>query len=194
MKHSFRPVPTAVALLFAAVSTLWQPPAARAVPYSFSGALTLTDPIFNRPVSTTTLSGVGTAVFYDVQRFSLTLSSSVTLTVDSATFSPGTPDDSFLALYQGAFNPASPLTNLIAVDDDSGPGFLSSISAPLLAGTNYFLVTTAFANGVTGPYNDTITPANAASVVVVPEPSTWAMAVGGLGVLMLFRRHTRCTA
>ena len=194
MKHPFRPVPTAAALLFAAVFTLWQPSAAQAVPYSFSGALTLTDPIFNRPVSLTTLSGVGTAVFYDVQPFSLTLSSSVTLEVTSATFSPAPADDSFLALYQGTFNPASPLTNLIAVDDDSGPGFLSLISAPLLANTNYFLVTTTFANGVTGPYNDSITPANAASVVVVPEPSTWAIAVGGLGVVVLFRRRARRTA
>ncbi len=170
------------------------PSTARAVAYTYTGTLSNTDPTFNRPLTTTSLSAVGTAVFYDVQPFFLSLAGSVTISVDSATFTPTPADDSFLCLYQGSFNPASPLTNLIAVDDDGGPGALSLITINLAALTNYFVVTTSFSNGVTGPYSDSITPANSAAIVTpvaVPEPSTITALIMGLGILggFLARKH-----
>ena len=191
MKHPARIVWPVTSLLLA-TAALWQPPVARAVPYSFAGSLDATDPTFNRPITLTLLSGVGTHVFYDVQPFSLSLAGSVTLGVNSFASSDGF-DDTFLALYRGSFSPASPLTNLIAVDDDGGPGALSLITTTLSANTNYFLVTTTFSNGVTGPYNDSITPANPASVVNVPEPSTWALVGTGAGALLvgILRTHRR---
>ncbi len=181
LPHRFLALKAATLLLGALL--LWQPATSRAVVYSFSGALATTDPTFNRPFTTTSLSGVGTNVYYDVQPFTLTLSGSTNLSTDSANFTPTPADDTFLCLYQTAFNPASPLTNLVAIDDDSGPGSLSLITANLTAGTAYFMVITSYSNGVTGTYTASITPANAAAIVVpsaVPEPGT--MTALGLGI------------
>ena len=58
--------------------------------------------------------------------------------------------DGYIFLYRNGFNPASPLTNLIALDDD-GPDFGSSASRgidkrPLPFNDNYYLVTAGYNN------------------------------------------------
>jgi uncharacterized repeat protein (TIGR01451 family) len=112
-------------------------------------------PTFNRPSSCSNLSGIGTANGYHVQGFTVDMAGSYSMEVLSTTMPGG---DSILILYQGPFNPASPLTNCIAYNDDIGGGnFLSRITTNLSAGTAYTLVTTSFDPGEVGTANNQIT-------------------------------------
>ncbi|MCC6561243.1 MAG: hypothetical protein IT478_07800, partial [Xanthomonadales bacterium] len=80
-------------------------------------------PTFNRPAGCGGLSGVGTAVGYHVQQFSVDMSGSYTIEVlGTSTISDG---DSYLIIYQTAFDPMTPLTNCMFSDDDSGTGAYS---------------------------------------------------------------------
>jgi len=65
-----------------------------------------------------------------------------------------TISDPFLAIYQGAFDPANPTNNLVGCDDDSGVGLLPAFSTTLTAGTTYVMVATTY--GVS-PQNGTVT-------------------------------------
>ena len=155
--------------------------------------------VFNRPLSGTPptgLSGVGTAVRYIVTPFTVSLSGSYNL-LNAA---PG--HDSFLGLHRTAFNPASPLTNALAYDDDAGPGSDSLISAiSLLAGVSYFAVSTGFANDDFGAFRLTIDgPGNiiggGGGGGGVPEPATWAMMIfgfAGIGAALRRRRSVGVT-
>ncbi len=172
---------------------------------NYSNTLTGASPTFNRPLSGTPptgLSGVGTSVFYHLQPFYVTASGLYSMETIAASLT-GTSDDTFLALYQGAFNPLSPLTNALSADDDGGAGFLSLIgSRPLTAGTQYWLVTTTFANGQTGSFttqirSEPITGAGnpVLGLLAVPEPLSVAvfggvLAAGGLAA----RRRVKATA
>ena len=111
-------------------------------------------PTFNRPTGCGALSGVGTAVGYHAQQFSVDTSGSYTVEVlGTSTLSD---NDSYLVIYQTAFDPMNPLTNCVITDDDSGTNFYSLATAALTAGTQYFAVTTTFDNGSTGPFNNQI--------------------------------------
>lgn len=154
----------------------------------FSGALTAGDPTYNRTLSgnpPTSLSGVGTAVHFDLLPFHVTAADSYTMETLSASLSPGTPDDTFIALYQNAFNPLAPLSNVLRADDDSGPGSLSLMSRALVPGTQYYLVVTSFANGALGAYTGAIRNPGAGTAVfgLVPEPGTALMMLAALGVV-----------
>jgi len=144
--------------------------------YTFSGSLTTADAVFNRPVSLTTLSGLGTAVRYD-------LASLLGITPGNYTFRMlSTSFDPFLLLYAGAFDPAAPLTNLVALNDDLASGITTAgFTFNLLAGVNYTVVSTAFSNAGLGSYITT----------VVPEPGTYALMGLGLALLgVAVRRRT----
>ncbi|MCC6560642.1 MAG: DUF11 domain-containing protein, partial [Xanthomonadales bacterium] len=111
-------------------------------------------PTFNRPFGCGALSGAGTAVGYHVQQFSVDTGGSYSIEVlGTSTLSD---DDSYLVIYQTAFDPMSPLTNCVITDDDSGTGYYSLATAALTAGTQYFAVTTTYANGTTGPFDNQI--------------------------------------
>jgi hypothetical protein len=153
----------------------------------FVGTLSGTDPTFNRPLAGNPpggLSGVGTAVSYDLLPFYVTAADTFTMRTTSASLSPGTADDTFIVLYQNAFNAGAPLANALQADDDSGPGALSQMSRALAPGVQYYLVVTSFSNGALGDYTGNIqNPGNGAAVLgLVPEPSTAMMMIAALAV------------
>lgn len=172
-KNFARPL-AALALLFAAANVTAAPvkanraapgdPAAEKAMADPTGPTTLTptatvtysgniaaSPTFNRALADCTgLSGVGTAVGYQAQAFTVDISGSYTLTM--TVFA----DDGFFLLYSPSFNPAAGTTNCIAGSDDA-VGDDPQITTNLTAGTSYVLVSTTFANGVTGTFTNTIT-------------------------------------
>ena len=166
------------ALALAAISVSFLSAAqAQSDSYTFSGSLTTTDAVFNRPFTLTSLSTSGTAVRYD-------LASLLGITPGTYTFRmASTAFDPFLLLYAGTFNPATPLVNLVALNDDFTSGIPSpaGFSFNLLAGVNYTVVSTAFSNAGLGSYITT----------VVPEPGTYALMGLGLALLgVAVRRRT----
>ncbi|HSM49809.1 MAG TPA: hypothetical protein VLA75_00250, partial [Thermoanaerobaculia bacterium] len=123
-----------------------------------SGELTAGDPTFNRPVGfggSCSLSGVGTAVHYDVYSFELLGPAPHDL---FASLVGGTTMDTVMVFYQAAggtqnpFNPAAGCANSVAFNDDFGSGLQSQISGTGLAAGWIDIVVTTFSNGTTGAY------------------------------------------
>ena len=149
------------------------------------GALANTDPTFNRTQQGTpppggqggacgTLSGVGSAVFFDT--FSVTNSTASTVNVNLRMTNPTgglATFDTFLHVYSPSFTPGSATTNCIKAGDD-GPGGIgeSEISgasaAPIPAGAVMVVVADSFSNASTGSYGICIT--DQASVCSPPTP------------------------
>ncbi len=148
-------------------------------------------PTYNRPIAgipPTALSGVGTAVPYAVNPFTVSVSGGYN-------FFNSTAYDSYLGIHSGSFNPANSLQNAIGYSDDFGGtlnGGFTSLS--LLAGVSYFAVSSGFSNSDFGAYSLNINgPGTITSGVVaaVPEPATWAMLLfgfAGIGAAMRRRR------
>ncbi len=129
-----------LALLLVAV------PIALAATFPVSGTLTA-GPTYNRQVGNCDgLSTTGTAVYYTTRSFTVGVSGVHTFELTSGFHDP------YLFVYRDGFNPASPLTNCVAGDDDSGAGLLPRISTNLSAGS-YVLVITSFNNGATGAFS-----------------------------------------
>lgn len=179
-----------------------------------SGAFTTSDPTFNRPLSSVSLSGVGTAVRYQVREFYVTATSTYVAEMASTSFATGGVD-TYLVIYANAFNAASPLTNFVALSDDftgtftvlpgpfgsavgaagtgsssTGANPASRISTTLTAGVQYFAVLTTFDNGEVGPWYLGIGGGQGQVVAgAVPEPMT--MTVLALGAVAALRRRNR---
>ncbi len=81
-----------------------------------SGSLSASDPTYNRVNEALSLSGTGTNVYYDVFYFHTTSTGSVRI----ETMTTSGQFDTFITLYQGSFNAASPTTNDVEADDDDG--------------------------------------------------------------------------
>ena len=130
---------------------------------TFIGNLDAADGTYDRPeegMPPTTLSTVGTNVYYEVILFTVATPGLITITSNSGF-------DNFGVLYgPGGFNAAAPLNNALQASDDlSGTnfGFTYNFTTP---GT-YYLVVSSYKNNVTGPYSVTLTPVTTVPVKLV---------------------------
>jgi hypothetical protein len=160
---------------------------ATAATYVYTGT-TAGGPAYNRTVAGTPptgLSAAGTAVAYNA--FSFTVSTS-----GSYSFLNSSVYDNFLSLYQGVFNPASPLTNILVAADDT-VGSNAGFSRALIAGQRYVSVMTSFSNSDAGAFTLTIDgPGNVTpSAGAVPETATWGMMIAGFGMMGAAMRTRR---
>ncbi|MBK8024160.1 MAG: hypothetical protein IPK19_22685 [Chloroflexi bacterium] len=129
----------------------------QAVPTTFSGDLGTCDPTYNRAFNVSVVSVAGTNVFYEFQAFTVNLTGVYTLSMTGTTI-----PDAHASIYRDAFNPAVTLTNIVFVDDDSGPGVNPAfLGVTLDAGVTYILVTSTLNNGFTGSYTWTLSGAGA---------------------------------
>lgn len=157
-----------------------------AATFAQAGVLSFTDttvggPTWNRPLSTTQLSGVGTSVAYDVTHIRVDQTGSYSFlgtSVNPAAW------DSYSFLYANAFSSIAQFTNLLVLNDDN-PGIgLTGFTLNLTAGTDYYLVMSGFSNTDAGSYNMVINGVGTASIIgatAVPEPASLALL--GLGLL-----------
>ena len=132
-------------------------------PANVVGSFDAQDSTFNRPLNCAALSGVGTATPFDT--ITLTNSGASTATVNVRLGQQGDPStacgtviDPYLVIYGGSFNPASPLTNCLLVNDDTSGSAdrcpsLNGVSIP--SGETRIIVLTAFDNGAAFPYEVT---------------------------------------
>lgn len=73
------------------------------------------------------------------------------------TFAGTSPVDSYGILYSGTFDPASPCTGFLALNDDGNGGFDPLITFNLTAGQTYTIVMSSFGANVSSTYTWTIT-------------------------------------
>ena len=158
--------------------------AAPATAQTFTGTTTLNDPVYNRPLAgepPSGLSGVGTAVHYNVLEFEVTGPGAYAFVLtgdDPAGW------DTFLGLHEGSFDPASPLSNAIVYNDDFPTIGIPGFTASLMTGTSYFAVISGFENDDVGAWTLTVDgPGTAILAGVVPEPATWALMILGFGAV-----------
>lgn len=122
-------------------------------------------PTFNRPNGLATLSG--RIVRYSVQPFFPNVDANcIVHSIQESGF------DGYILLYRNGFNPASPLTNLVALDDDGptfGIGESQIDSRAYLFADNYYLVTTAYSEGATGTFSNQVDCDAPATRVVVGD-------------------------
>lgn len=168
------------------------------VAFATAGTLNYTDttvggPTWNRPFAGTppiVLSGVGTAVPYSVLQFTVDLGGSYIFSSQGVT---PTNWDNYTFLYVTSFSAASPLTNAVTGNDDNPSIGLSGFTSTLVAGTNYFFVTTGFSNTNAGAFSNSIT--GPGSIISdIPEPSSVLLLSGGLALVAWRARRRKSSA
>ena len=136
-------------------------------------------PTYNRLFMLDTVAGVGTAVAYNSFTFSVS-------TPGLYAFQSIAAFENFLTLYGGSFQPAMPLLNARALNDDLGTLGASGFSFTLLANTPYIAVTTGYANTDFGQYRNAIT--GLGTVSFVPEPERCELLALGLMAIGVLKR------
>lgn len=123
-------------------------------PPLFTGALDADDSTYNRAVSCSTLSGVGTAVPWDTITITNNSGAVANLVVFSSLVGGAAcsdANDTFFTLYNGTFNPAAALVNCLAVNDDiaGAANRCSTLSFAIPAGESRIVVVAGFNNAAT---------------------------------------------
>ena len=148
--------------------------------YDFSGT-TLGEPTWNRPLEDlSALSSAGTNVSYSV--FNFTVSASGNYDFLSTGNNPSGWDN-FTFLYKDSFNSSTPLINALYGNDDYlGTTGISGIDqVPLTANTQYYYVTTGWADSDLGTFMNSINGPGA--ILAVPEASSGMLTLVGLALL-----------
>lgn len=173
---------------------------ASATPTFFSGTLTSNDPTYHRTVASLDgsppvgLSPVASAVHHDTYAFQVTATETYVVQTLSALF------DSFIAVYEGLFDPSQPMDHVLLADDDGGVGALSSITSTFSVGQTYVLVVTSFSDGELGNYSGQLASLTGAGEVVLTTdapgrlPESPAIALVGLALACLAYRRRRTAA
>lgn len=156
-------------------------------------ATTAGAPTWNRPVAETppapptTLSTVGTATPFHAQPFYVTVAGDYTF--QSTATSPVNWDN-YTFLYSPAFNPATPLADVLIGNDDNITIGLSGFTFTLAANTQYFFINTGFGNSDEGDFTVDVSDIPGGSdgiflgTIAVPEPTTIAFVASiGLGLV-----------
>jgi hypothetical protein len=143
---------------------------------------TTSGPTFERPFADfSDFSPNGSGVSYNTIAFAVDANGEYSFTLHGLGF------DTFLLLYQNAFDPNDALTNGVAANDDDVSLTTSGFAAELTAGTQYFVVVTGFEAGEAGKYS--LTASGEGLISAVPEPSAWLMLAFGLAAVAYTQRR-----
>jgi hypothetical protein len=124
-------------------------------PPAFPGALDADDSTHNRPVTCAALSGVGTATAFDTVTITAVGVNPANITIFTSLVGGGAcpnANDTFMAVYNGTFNPASALTNCLAVNDDisGATNRCSTLTFTIPVGETRVVAISGFNNPPTG--------------------------------------------
>ncbi|OAB62991.1 hypothetical protein AY599_15070 [Leptolyngbya valderiana BDU 20041] len=148
-------------------------------------------PTFNRPTSLTALSSFATDVAYEATQIGVSADGDYSVLSDQTNF--GLLWDGYLLVYENGFDPANPLDNLIALNDDYfgsmlpgiGVGYSGLDAVTMSSASTYYIVQTGFSNGDEGPYQVSIS--GPGDIRIIPAPASLALL--GLGGLAATRRR-----
>ncbi|HLO42807.1 MAG TPA: M36 family metallopeptidase [Leadbetterella sp.] len=94
----------------------------------------------------------GTSVYYKAYTFVAPVTGNTAFEITLANLTGVDPDDSYLTLYQTAFNPATPSVNFLRGVDDNGLGFRSRLVHSLTQGATYVVVVSSYASNAKGTF------------------------------------------
>ena len=143
-----------------------------------SGTLTTTDPTWDRTYTTCFQYG-SNSFYYDVFTFTVSTAGSYTFTGCFPVI------DAYGQLFQNGFNPAAPCAlpaNFVTGDDDGAFACSADplLTANLVPGVTYYLISTTYSPGATDSYSWTFTgPAGATLTPGVPGTIQWYTTAAG---------------
>jgi hypothetical protein len=148
---------------------------------TINGVLTNASPTYVRADGNgaTIYVSSGVTAYYQTFTFVAPSSGSTSLEIIAAALTGADPYDTYMSLYQTSFNPASPATNFLIGDDDSGAlQYSSRLAYNLVAGTTYIIVVSTYSSGITGSFTIESSPAIFSGGV-----NNWYTAASGGSVL-----------
>ncbi len=148
---------------------------------TINGSLTNASPTYVRADGNgvTTYVSSGVTAYYKTFTFVAPASGNTSFEIIAAALTGADPYDTYMSLYQTSFTAASPATNFLIGDDDSGAlTYSSKLAYNLVAGTTYIIVVSTYSSGVTGTFTIESNPAIFSGGV-----NNWYTAASGGSVL-----------
>ena len=149
---------------------------------TINGSLTNASPTYVRAEGNNAITYIssGVTAYYQTFTFVAPASGNTSLEIIAAALTGLDPYDTYMSLYQTTFDPASPATNFLGGDDDSGSlQYSSKLTRNLVAGTTYIIVVSTFETGVTG----TFTIESSTAIFPPTGANNWYAAASGGSVL-----------